>query len=406
MSNVNKRKVTVSFVALAGVAVVVALCLTANQKASVASSPGPTVPAVDPPRVEPVVTPPVVSDPPVPTVSEKVRPQVDVVFALDTTGSMGGLIEGAKRKIWSIANQLQSGQPKPDVRIGLVGYRDLGDEYVTRRFPLSEDMEDVYSNLRQFRADGGGDTPEHVNRALADAVRRMQWREGQNVLRLIFLVGDAPPHEGREGLYSRDLTAEAARKGIVVNAVRCGSQSDTEAAWTRIAAATGGMYSSVQQDGAMVAVSTPLDSRLTELNARLSATVLPTGSAEVRMGAARRMRINAAMDGVAQAESARFRASSGKVDSADLLTVMAKGKRLESLKDEELPSVLAGKSREEQKAYVAKVARERAEIQTEVDKLSKEREAIIRAKRPKATSFDDTIGHALKKQGARAGIAY
>ena len=31
------------------------------------------------------------------------KPVVEVAFVLDTTGSMGGLIEGAKRKIWSIA---------------------------------------------------------------------------------------------------------------------------------------------------------------------------------------------------------------------------------------------------------------------------------------------------------------
>jgi hypothetical protein len=31
------------------------------------------------------------------------KPVIEVVFVLDTTGSMGPLIEGAKRKIWSIA---------------------------------------------------------------------------------------------------------------------------------------------------------------------------------------------------------------------------------------------------------------------------------------------------------------
>ena len=49
----------------------------------------------------------------------QVAPRVELVFALDTTGSMSGLIDGAKRKIWSIAQFIAQGQPKPDVRIGL-----------------------------------------------------------------------------------------------------------------------------------------------------------------------------------------------------------------------------------------------------------------------------------------------
>ena len=55
--------------------------------------------------------------------------RIEVAFVLDTTGSMSGLLEGAKAKVWSIANQLATGQPKPDVRIGLVGYRDRGGSF-------------------------------------------------------------------------------------------------------------------------------------------------------------------------------------------------------------------------------------------------------------------------------------
>src|SRR5438093_7085842 len=119
-------------------------------------------------------------------------PRVEVTFVLDTTGSMGGLIEGAKRRIWSIARRIGEGRPRPDLRIALVGYRDLGDEYVTRVHDLSGDMDEVYQNLAAFQAGGGGDTPEHVSRALHDAVHRVSWSQGAG-LRVIFLAGDAPP---------------------------------------------------------------------------------------------------------------------------------------------------------------------------------------------------------------------
>src|SRR5437868_4628757 len=103
------------------------------------------------------------------------KPKVEVVFCLDTTGSMGGLIEGAKQKIWSISNQIASGKPTPDLKIGLVAYRDRGDAYITRVADLTDDLDAVHDQLKGFKAQGGGDTPESVNQALDDAVNKIKW---------------------------------------------------------------------------------------------------------------------------------------------------------------------------------------------------------------------------------------
>lgn len=92
------------------------------------------------------------------------RPAVEVMFVLDTSSSMTGLIAAAKDKIWSTANTLTSAEPVPDIRMGLVGYRDRGDAYVTAFTPLSDDLDAVVARLMQFEAVGGGDTPESVNR--------------------------------------------------------------------------------------------------------------------------------------------------------------------------------------------------------------------------------------------------
>src|ERR1022692_1902737 len=122
------------------------------------------------------------------------KPRMEVCFVLDTTGSMGGLIEGAKQKIWSIANEMIGAKPTPEIRIGLVAYRDRGDEYVTRSFDLTNDIDAVYGHLQSFQAAGGGDEPESVNEALQAAVRELSWSTDRHVLKIIFLVGDAPPH--------------------------------------------------------------------------------------------------------------------------------------------------------------------------------------------------------------------
>src|SRR4051812_24108853 len=122
------------------------------------------------------------------------RPKVEVVFCLDTTGSMSGLIDGAKAKIWAICNQIAGGKPVPDLKVGLVAYRDKGDNYITQIHELSDDLDAIHGKLKTFQAAGGGDAPEHVNLALHDAVRKIKWSGDRKTLRIIFLVGDAPPH--------------------------------------------------------------------------------------------------------------------------------------------------------------------------------------------------------------------
>jgi hypothetical protein len=113
------------------------------------------------------------------TPAASARPAVEVAFVLDTTGSMGGLIEGAKRKIWSIATTIADSNPDADIRMGLVAYRDIGDEYVTKTFGLTTDIQDLYAHLLELKARGGGDWPESVNEALDVAVNKLQWGAGR-----------------------------------------------------------------------------------------------------------------------------------------------------------------------------------------------------------------------------------
>ena len=52
------------------------------------------------------------------TVLDANRPVIEVVFVLDTTGSMSGLIKAAKEKIWAIANTLATADTTPEIRMG------------------------------------------------------------------------------------------------------------------------------------------------------------------------------------------------------------------------------------------------------------------------------------------------
>ncbi|MCA9297419.1 MAG: VWA domain-containing protein, partial [Phycisphaerales bacterium] len=173
---------------------------------------------------------------------------IDVVFVLDTTGSMGGLIEAAKQKIWSIANVIATAEPRPSIRLGLVGYRDRGDDYVTVRLDLTEDLDAVYEKLMGFAAAGGGDAPESVNQALHEAITEFAWTEGDEALKLVYLVGDAPPHMD----YEQDVPyvescSKAAASGIIINTIQCGGQAETTPIWQEIARLAEGQYFAIEQ---------------------------------------------------------------------------------------------------------------------------------------------------------------
>jgi hypothetical protein len=358
----------------------------------------------------PPAPPAVATLPPVPQVEEpppapKEPPLVEVVFALDTTGSMQGLIDGAKRRIWSLVNFIASGQPQPKVRIGLVAYRDLGDDYVTRFYDLSDDMDEVFEHLSSFRADGGGDTPEHVAKALHDAVDRTHWTQRQNgreVVQLVYLVGDAPPHTDYDDGYNyRAIAKKAAAKGVHINAILCGDDQDAAHAFRAVAKLGGGQYSTIEQNGGVADVRTPYDRKLADLNAKLASTVVGYGHGR-GAAAAKRARSAAAAPMEVAADRASYAAKSGKAIFGDddlvagIDSLGAGG--LAGAKAEELPAEMAAMKPEEREHYVAGKRAEREKVMEEIKKVSSARDAFLRADAKKSTrrdGFDDRVRKAI-----------
>lgn len=335
------------------------------------------------------------------------RPRIDVVFVLDTTGSMGGLLEGAKQTIWSIANRLASGQPQPDIRVGVVAYRDLGDEYVSKSFPLTRDLDTVHGHLTALTAGGGGDTPEHVNQGLRDAIHGMPWEQGDNVLRLIFLVGDAPGHdEYADQMTGATLAADARAKGITVNTIRCGEMSETAAAWQVIAQAGGGRFTTIAQDGGVAQVATPYDDALAELNRALAATELGWGDHERKNVSYRKARARAALSGSSAAAAASYSAKSNRMNDEDLVTALDEGSvDLKKVDNALLPAAMQTMSASEQEAYVTEVRSKRARLNNEILEVSRQRDRFIEDNSVDR-GFDGQVVDILRDQAAEIGVAY
>jgi hypothetical protein len=337
------------------------------------------------------------------------RPRVEVAFVLDTTGSMGGLIEGAKRRIWSIARRIGEGRPRPELRIALVAYRDRGDQYVTRVFDLTSDMDEVYRNLMSFEANGGGDTPEHVSAALSDAVHKVSWSR-RKALQMIFLVGDAPPHvDYQDGFDYRRHVGEAAAQGIGVEAIQCGGDPRTAEVWREIASLGGGHYAQIDGDGGMPVRVTPADAELAKLNAELASTVVAGGTLREREDTAKRLEARAAMPAPMAAEAASYFAGAGRLADKDLVDLPVARQKQEldaARKAGAPPATLAGKTDAEALALLGQQKAKRAKLQARILELQKEREAYLARGTFAKDGFDAQVVSALREKAGAFGIAY
>lgn len=144
------------------------------------------------------------------------RINLDVLFLIDSTGSMGDEIHALQSSMLSMADQIDHLRPRPDLRFGLVTYRDRGDAYIAAKVDFTENVRTFSRQLGNLQAAGGGDYPEALNEALHAAIHEMDWR-AEDTVRLIFLVADAPPHldYAQDYDYAQEM-AVAAANGIKV----------------------------------------------------------------------------------------------------------------------------------------------------------------------------------------------
>jgi Mg-chelatase subunit ChlD len=344
------------------------------------------------------------------------KPRIEVCFVLDTTGSMGGLIEGAKQKIWSIANEMISAQPTPELKLGLIGYRDRGDEYVVKSFSLTDDIDAIYGHLREFQAGGGGDAPESVNEALAEAIHKMPWSSDSKVLKIIFLVGDAPPHmDYPNSPKYPDLCREAAKKDLIINTIQCGEMAETKPIWQEIAKLSEGSYVGISQSGNVAVISTPMDKELSRLNQRIGATLIPYGDSKLQAEVHAKYAMAASAPVAAMADRLTYNSKTGKA-------VQGRGELVDALNDDtlkiedidqnQLPVELQKLDRSELQKRIAKARDERADLQKQIVELSKKREAYIQSENKrlategKGDAFDQKVTETLHAQAAKKGISY
>ncbi len=348
------------------------------------------------------------------------HPKIEVVFVLDTTGSMSGLIQAAKEKIWSIASTMASAQNAPDIKMGLVAYRDRGDAYITKTTPLSTDLDSMYSTLMDYRARGGGDGPESVNKGLYDAVHKMLWSQDESTYKVIFLIGDAPAHmDYQDDVKYPTTIAKALKKGIVINAIQSGQNRKTTTNWQQIATLGQGDYFQVDDSGNAVAIATPFDKELAELSVELDNTRVYYGNKKIKLKQRKKVAASEKLHSKSSVKSLARRAAyntsaSGKsnfLGEGELVDAVSSGATsLASINKDELPKAMQAMKPEAQKQYVLSKAKERKELKKHIRKLTEKRDSFLKKEVAKTgadkNSFDAQIFGAIREQAAKKGLVY
>ncbi len=124
---------------------------------------------------------------------------INLVLAVDTTGSMGWVIEKVRTTLQDFVTALSG--THAELRISLIDYKDIVEDgaastvlhYNARDGIWFEnyDIEDLLAQIGQLDADGGGDTPESVLDVLGNAVEREVMTFNSDAARFAFLLTDA-----------------------------------------------------------------------------------------------------------------------------------------------------------------------------------------------------------------------
>jgi hypothetical protein len=343
------------------------------------------------------------------------RRTIDLAICLDTSGSMQGLIDSARQRIWSIVNDLALAKPLPRLRVALLSYGNDGHAadkgWVSVETDFTEDLDLVSQRLFAYTTNGG---TELVGRVLKASLDQLSWQEDKGALRLIVVAGNESADQDAEVPY-RDVCRKAIARGILVNSIYCGPAADEIApGWKEIALLADGHYASIDQNTGTVTIATPLDARLQELSTALNATYVPFG-ATGGDGLARQKAEdgkNAGLNADAAAGRAQSKASPLYFCNWCLAdAVKANQVKLEEMKPEDLPEGLRGQTVLQIRAFLDGKLGERAKVQEEIQKVHAQRATFIAEEMAKRgqeddKSFDAAVRQAIRAQAAAKGYAF
>lgn len=327
--------------------------------------------------------------------------KIQVAILLDTSGSMDGLIEQAKSRLWNIVNTLTtlkySGKT-PTIEIALYEYGNDGiaaeKNYIRQVAPLTTDLDLISEKLFSLRTNGGS---EYCGAVISDATKELKWDDGKNNMKLVYICGNEGFNQGP--INYKEAISDALKKGIYINTIFCGNQNDgIQLLWKDGADVAQGKHFNINSNEVIHYIVTPYDVRINECNMKINATYIGYGA----QGEAKKMN-QVVQDKNAESISVANFTERAVSKSKEVYTnttwdlvdrVKDDENALSKIKAEELPAELKGKSEKEIKIIVVEKTKEREAIQKEIAELAKKRQDYIDAEAKKQNTKDD-LGNAI-----------
>lgn len=342
---------------------------------------------------------------------------VDLAICLDTSGSMDGLIESTKQKLWAIVNELATARPRPNLRVALYQYGNDGlnaeNGWVEQLCPLTDDLDLVYQKLFELRTNGG---TEYVARVVRAARNDLAWSEQDNALKIIVVAGNEAATQDESSFPLETTCRETIAAGIIVNSIFCGNPEEGRTSgWADVARWTDGQYAAIDQNDGTVEIATPYDKDLLELNQRLNTTYLAYGQAGAKKKELQEAQDSNAAGVSAPAAAQRVAAKASGLyqnQSWDLVDAsQEEGFDLEAMKLQELPAEMQSLPPEQQKEYLEQKTRERETIQNQIQAVNAKRAEFVRQQMEQqgldeSASFDAQIRTMIRTQGQAKGMQF
>ncbi len=342
----------------------------------------------------------------------KAHKNAEIVFCLDATGSMSGLIGTAKEKIWNIVSELAQSNDIDTLKMGMIFYRDRGDNFVTKKISLTTDLDEAYSELLDVNADGGGDTPESVNQALNEAITALKWSTDKNTYRTIFVVGDCPPHmDYQDDIKYTESCKIAAEKNIIINTIKLGNDcTDAIYHFKKMSSCTNGEYLQLDQNAKDYTIATPYDDEINEISKSIDDSRMYYGSEQERTQnyakKAKSMEVYDKGTSTANSSRAEFRNSKtgkkGAYGTKEIIKDYEDGKlKIESISEDKLPKDLKGKNILEKETIIRNLVKKRKDDNARLIDLIKKKNRYIKSKesiQKDSTSFSKEVAKIMTKQ--------
>lgn len=349
-------------------------------------------------------------------VSASAQRKIQVALFLDTSSSMDGLIEQAKSQLWSIVNEMALAKADgrtPDIEIALYEYGNdhlsAREDYIRQVVPLSRDLDRISEALFSLGTYGGN---EYCGAMIGRGLKDLAWSASGRDLKLIYIAGNEPFDQG--SVDYRTVCRTAISRGIVVNTIFCGDYEEgIRTFWKNGAELGEGKYFNINQNRATVYVETPYDKQINELNGKLNETYIGYGALGVQKKEAQAQQDRNAAKYSAANAAERTVSKSGaayRADDWDLVDAYKNDKiDVKTLKTEDLPAELKGKSLPEIKAYVEKKSAERDEIQGRIRDLNQKRAAYLATESKKTggdQSLNGAMSQALRERAEKQGFLF